>query len=927
VGKVPYVATGALATREGAASVVVAFTALQSTTRPPSPGEEPPSPDDLALSTRSRSTSAGVSADESWVVATSPEHASDAPACAALEQPAAWSRSTSEGSVPVRSQLSEATSGEDAAEELPSPSADAAGCARASEAGTPQNDDDKTASYGFYRGASAYEVYKQAQWLSDVSLLMRTHLNGIMGMNQLVGCTPVSIEQSLYVHIIHISAEALLNEISDVIDKWDILGDSHYCNTQPFSMVGCAEEAMDMVVRSAAQKTSLETLAFLDPCLAWEVEGDPQMIKRTVLKLAAFFGTHATQLEGLMLSVRQEDCNDKGFTACFELSAYSSGGELAAFKEHTARDLRPWTAGGGGYFDSPVDGSFAPWLARRLVQRMSGSTVDSGAESRLVFTLPMRWAKKSTVPTRVAVQPNTSKYIMQPSVLLVDTMPPFRSALRHYCEVWGFRVVAVDTLSAARAELRNAFFTVLLISLPSNASDDLKPSTQPSLSPAGAMDPPAPSRQSSDSSDGSGSFGRRRPGGGDAAVSEDFRITPTSEEDLTASEDGSEVAAGEVKRKREPSNLPVDFEEILDLKSAGELEGTSVVVMSSVNKHNSIMAHPSVKQGLWQVLPKPVTAQRLAFTLEEVLTDANKPEASPSSRGAGTNSLEALFTHPDTHDGHAPRIERRILVADDHPINQKLVCWIMQSAGIQTAVAHDGQQAIEMFHQSDFDLVLLDINMPHMSGVEVAEEIRRCEARGTYLYILGRVPIIGMSAQMLLSDMQSSYADSGMDDFLSFPVDRHALLQKVETWIVRGRTSANPCIQIGRILDMCSDERSVAVKMLEGLVRMAGMQIGEMRNALITEHFIELVSGVEAIVSVSKRFGAPWLARAANQLKQHLLAEGYNDRSSKLATISLLEYELQFIGKCTDELKKFLREADQGPLGRVKQWEAFSADS
>jgi CheY-like chemotaxis protein len=226
-----------------------------------------------------------------------------------------------------------------------------------------------------------------------------------------------------------------------------------------------------------------------------------------------------------------------------------------------------------------------------------------------------------------------------------------------------------------------------------------------------------------------------------------------------------------------------------------------------------------------------------------------------------------------------------------------------------------------MFYQSDFDLILLDINMPHMSGVEVAKQIRISEALGTHVYILGRVPIIGMSAQMPLDDMQSSYADSGMDDFLSFPVDRHALLQKVKTWIVRGRKSANSCIQIGKILDMCADERSVAVKMLEGLVRMAGMQIGALRNTLITEHLLELVSGVEAVIAVSKRFGAPWLARAASQLMR-MLAEGNHDSSSKLATISLLEYELQFIGKCTEQLKKYVREADLP--GR--EWQCFSAD-
>ena len=58
------------------------------------------------------------------------------------------------------------------------------------------------------------------------------------------------------------------------------------------------------------------------------------------------------------------------------------------------------------------------------------------------------------------------------------------------------------------------------------------------------------------------------------------------------------------------------------------------------------------------------------------------------------------------------------------------------------------------------------------------ENIRRCEALGTHLYILGRVPIIGMSAEheRMSADAQSSYADSGMDDFLSFPVERTALL-------------------------------------------------------------------------------------------------------------------------------------------------------
>ena len=87
---------------------------------------------------------------------------------------------------------------------------------------------------------------------------------------------------------------------------------------------------------------------------------------------------------------------------------------------------------------------------------MSGSAVDSGAESKLAFTLPMRWAK-SSISTHAAVQPNTSGFIMQPSVLLVDTLPPFRAALRHYCEVWGFthRIAGSLRESLARSEARS----------------------------------------------------------------------------------------------------------------------------------------------------------------------------------------------------------------------------------------------------------------------------------------------------------------------------------------------------------------------------------------------------------------------------------------------------------------------------------------
>jgi signal transduction histidine kinase/ActR/RegA family two-component response regulator len=114
----------------------------------------------------------------------------------------------------------------------------------------------------------------------------------------------------------------------------------------------------------------------------------------------------------------------------------------------------------------------------------------------------------------------------------------------------------------------------------------------------------------------------------------------------------------------------------------------------------------------------------------------------------------------------------RILVAEDNPINQKVIARMLETEGHRVTVAADGRQALEFIEREPFDLILMDVQMPGMSGLEAARRIRERE-RATG----GRIPIIALTASAMKGDRERCL-EAGMDDYLSKPV-RPAALQEI----------------------------------------------------------------------------------------------------------------------------------------------------
>jgi CheY-like chemotaxis protein len=130
---------------------------------------------------------------------------------------------------------------------------------------------------------------------------------------------------------------------------------------------------------------------------------------------------------------------------------------------------------------------------------------------------------------------------------------------------------------------------------------------------------------------------------------------------------------------------------------------------------------------------------------------------------------------PPPRRGGTPRKRRRILVVEDNPINQKVVLSLLKQEGHSVTLAKNGQEAVAAAAGGVFDLILMDVQMPLMSGLEATAAIRAGEAA-----VPGRhVPIMAMTAHAMASDREACLR-AGMDGYVSKPIRLEELSAAVD---------------------------------------------------------------------------------------------------------------------------------------------------
>ena len=144
---------------------------------------------------------------------------------------------------------------------------------------------------------------------------------------------------------------------------------------------------------------------------------------------------------------------------------------------------------------------------------------------------------------------------------------------------------------------------------------------------------------------------------------------------------------------------------------------------------------------------------------------------------AGQQSQETHYitienNHKDAQIGHY-KFSGHVLVAEDTPTNQMLIRVLLEQAGLQVVIVNDGNQAVQKAITQQFDLVLMDIQMPNMNGYDATKVIRK---KGI------TTPIIALTAHAMKGD-DKKCLNAGCDDYLTKPIDRRALLEVIGKYL------------------------------------------------------------------------------------------------------------------------------------------------
>lgn len=152
----------------------------------------------------------------------------------------------------------------------------------------------------------------------------------------------------------------------------------------------------------------------------------------------------------------------------------------------------------------------------------------------------------------------------------------------------------------------------------------------------------------------------------------------------------------------------------------------------------------------------------------------------------------------------------KVLLAEDNEVNQLLVKSILRYWGLQSKIATTGFEVVKLLEQEDFDVILMDIQMPEKSGIEAAQEIRNMADP-----VKRNIPIIALTANALKGE-ERKYEAVGMDDFLTKPFKEADLYEVIER-VLSKQGSFERLIAVEQSIDQTDHIKLYDFKQLEDI--------------------------------------------------------------------------------------------------------------
>ncbi len=200
------------------------------------------------------------------------------------------------------------------------------------------------------------------------------------------------------------------------------------------------------------------------------------------------------------------------------------------------------------------------------------------------------------------------------------------------------------------------------------------------------------------------------------------------------------------------------------IKNTPEIKDTEIIILTSLGNRGD--AATMRELGCAGYLVKPVK-QSLLFDMIATVVCGPVHDQEPGRKEIATRHTLA----------ENRRRNVSILLVEDNPINQKMAYMMLSKAGYTVYIAENGRLAVEALDRKNYDIILMDIQMPEMDGFEATKEIRALQSDKHQSII------IAMTAHAMSGD-QERCLEAGMDDYLSKPVNKNDLFDKINKWVI-----------------------------------------------------------------------------------------------------------------------------------------------